>query len=133
MAVLHLEAQVSTDDLLKAADQLSQSELDQFLKRLLALHAQRRAPSLQADETALLSAINQGVPAELRERYDALIARRQEGSLTSVEHDELLHLTEHVEALDAARAEHLATLSRVRGISLGVLLDQLGIRAPEHD
>jgi hypothetical protein len=133
MAVLHLEAQVSTDELLKAADQLSQSELNQFLKRLLALHAQRQAPSLPANEADLLRAINQGVPGEVRDRYETLIARRQEGALTSGEHEELLHLTEQVEANDAARAEHLASLARVRGISLGALLHELGIRAPEYE
>ena len=91
MAVLHLEAQVSTDALLKAADQ-----------------------------------------GEVRDRYDALIARRQKGMLTSVEHHELLRLTAQIEAIDAARAEHLANLARVRGISLGALLDELGIRAPDQ-
>jgi hypothetical protein len=133
MAMIRLEAQVSPDELLKAADQLSQTELDQFLKRLLALHAQRRAPSLPANEGDLLHAINQGAPAEVHDRYEALIARRQESALTSAEHDELLRLSDQIEAIDAARAEHLANLSRLRGIPLGALLEQLGILAPEHE
>jgi gamma-glutamyl phosphate reductase len=132
MAFIHLEAQISPDELLKAADQLSQPELEQFLKQLLARHAQRRAPSLPANEADLLRAINQGVPAEARDRYELLIARRKESTLTAAEYDELLRLSDEIEAGDAARAADLASLARLRGIPLGVLLDQLGIRAPQE-
>ncbi len=132
LAFIHLEAQISPDELLKAADQLSQTELEQFLKQLLARHAQRRAPSLPANEEDLLRAINQGVPAEVRERYEALIVRRQESTLGAAEYEELLRLSDQIEALDAARAEHLANLARLRGLPLGALLEKLGIQAPEH-
>jgi hypothetical protein len=132
MAFIHLEAQISPDELLKAADQLSQPELEQFLKQLLARHAQRRAPSLPANEADLLRAINQGVPVEVRDRYELLIARRKESTLTAAEYDELLRLSDEIEAGDAARAADLASLARLRGIPLGVLLDQLGIRAPQE-
>jgi gamma-glutamyl phosphate reductase len=133
MAFIHLEAQISPAELLKAADQLSQTELEQFLKQLLARHAQRRAPSLPANEADLLRAINQGLPTEVHDRHDALIARRQESTLTPAEYEELLRLSDQIEELDATRAEHLANLARLRGIPLGALLEKLGIRAPEHE
>lgn len=133
MAFIHLEAQISPAELLKAADQLSETELEQFLKQLLARHAQRRAPSLPVNEADLLRAINQGLPAEVHDRYDALIARRRESTLTPAEHEELLRLSDQIEELDATRAEHLASLARVRGIPLGALLEKLGIQAPEHE
>lgn len=131
MAFIHLDAQISPDELLKAADQLSETELEEFLKQLLARHAQRRAPSLPASEADLLRAINHGIPAAAHDRYEALIARRQQSTLTSAEYDELLRLSDEIEAVDAARAADLANLARLRGIPLGALLDQLGIRAPQ--
>jgi hypothetical protein len=133
MPTVHLEAQLSTEELLKAVDQLSPAELTQFVARVLALHAQRNAPALPPDEADLLRKIEQGIPADLHDRYEVLIARRRAAALTQEEHDELLRLTDQVEALEAQRAEHLASLARLRGVSLAELLDELGIRAPEYE
>jgi hypothetical protein len=130
MPVIQLGAHLSADELLEAAYQLSQSDLGQFLKKLLALHAQRQAPSLPADEADLLRAINRGIPADVHERYEALIARRQAEALTAEEHDELLRLTDQIEAFDVERLERLASLARLRGMPLNALMENLGIRAP---
>lgn len=129
MPTIHLEAQVSPEDLLRAADQLGPAELERFASQILTLLAHRRAPSLSPDETRLLQAINEGVPTALRDRYGALIARRREGTLTPEEYAELLRLTDEVEALDVQRVEHLDQLARLRGVSLKAVMDSLGIRA----
>jgi hypothetical protein len=44
MTIIQVEAQVSTDELLKAVSQLSPPELEQFVFRILALEAQHKAP-----------------------------------------------------------------------------------------
>lgn len=133
MPTIHLEAQVSPDDLLRAADQLGPAELERFASQVLTLLAHRRAPSLSADETQLLQTINQGIPAPLRERYEALRVRRDEGRLTLEEHAELLQLSDAIEASDVRRLEHLDKLARLRGVSLQAIMDSLGIRAPEYE
>lgn len=133
MPTIHLEAQVSRDDLLRAADQLDPAELERFASQVLTLLAHRRAPSLSPDETQLLQAINQGVPTPLRERYEALIARQRQGTLTPEQHNELLHLSDEIEAIDVRRVEHLDKLARLRGVSLEAVMDSLGIRAPEYE
>ena len=133
MATTLLEPPVSPDDLLRAADRLAPAELERFASQVFALLAHRRAPSLSHEETELLSAINQGIPPEVRARYTALIARRREGSLTSDEYRELVRLGDEVEVMDARRAEHLVKLSRLRGVSLDEVMDSLGIRAPEDE
>lgn len=129
MPTIHLEAQVSPEDLLRAADQLSPPELERFAIRIQALLAHRRAPSLSPGETELLQAINQGLPAELRERYEALTAQRREGTLAPEAHAELLGLSDQVELFEARRVEHLAELARLRGVSLAGVMDSLGIQA----
>jgi hypothetical protein len=128
MATIVLQAQISPDDLLKAADQLSLTELEQFLANLLALRARRRAPGLPPEEAELLLQINRGIPSETRAQYEDLLTKREAETLTPEEHEELLKLVEQVEALQAERAEHLASLSRLRGVPLGALMDDLGIR-----
>ena len=67
MTIVQVAAQVSTDELLKAVGQLSPPELEQFAFRVLALEAQRKAPSLPRTEAELLLKINQGVPTEVQE------------------------------------------------------------------
>jgi hypothetical protein len=133
MPTIHLEASVSPAELLHAADQLDPAELERFASQVLALVAHRRAPSLSHDETKLLQAINEGIPPEIRERYAALIVRRREGTLTPEERAELLRLGDEVEGLDAQRAENLAKLSHLRGVSLDEVMGALGIRAPAYE
>ncbi|MFO0760863.1 MAG: hypothetical protein U0359_30580 [Byssovorax sp.] len=129
MPTIHLEASVSPDDLLRAAEQLASAELERFASQVFALLAHRRAPSLSREETDLLQAINEGLPPEVAERYAMLIDRRDEGTLTPEEHAELLRIGDEVELRDARRAEHLVELARVRGVSLDELMETLGIRA----
>jgi hypothetical protein len=132
MPIVQVEAQLSTDELLKAADQLSQSELEQFALQVMALRAQRRAPSLPQAEAELLLKINQGVPSEIQRRYDELIGKRRAESLTSDEYEDLLRLTDQIEKLEARRMEYLAELARRRRTSLAELMGNLGIRPPAH-
>ncbi len=132
MPPIHLEAQVSSDDLLEAADQLGTAELDRFVSQVLALQARRKAPSLPPEQAALLVQINQGLPAELQERLERLDDKRTNETLTPDEHAELLRLVAQVEALEAQRLENLSRLARLRGVSLVVLMGELGIRAPAH-
>jgi hypothetical protein len=131
MPTIHLEA--SPDDLLRAAAELAPAELERFASQILALLAHRVAPSLSHDETELLQAINQGIPPEVQQRYAALVARRRAGTLTPEEHGELLRLGDEIEVMDGQRAEHLAKLARLRGVSLEEVMATLGIRAPAYE
>lgn len=122
MPPIHLEAQVSPDDLLEAVDQLGTSELDRFVSQVLAIRARRKAPSLPPEEAVLLLQINHGLPAELQERLQQLDDKHASESLTPDEHTELLRLVSEVEALDAQRVESLSHLARLRGVSLAARL-----------
>ena len=132
MPIVQVEAQLSTDELLKAAGQLNQRELEQFAFQVIALRAQRQAPSLPQVEAELLLKINQGVSPEVQKRYDELIAKRRAESLTPNEYEELLHLADQTEKLETRRMEHLAELARLRRISLTNLMGNLGIRSPAY-
>lgn len=132
MSVVEVQAQLPTDELLRAVDQLSQPELERFVDQILALRAHRRAPTVSPREAELLQMINQGVSIEIQERYDELIGKRKNETLTSEEHKELLQLTGEIERQDAKRVEYLAELARIRKTSLRDLMAQLDIHAPAY-
>ena len=132
MPVIQLEAQLSSTQLLQAVEQMPSEELAGFLERVLALHAQRSAAHLDLTESELLLQINRSLPPALRERYEALVAKRCAEILNAEEYAELLHLTEQIERLDANRLAALAELARLRQTSLTDLMQALGIQPPDY-
>jgi hypothetical protein len=123
---------LSTEQILSAVSHLSLPELEQVFEHVLALQAERKAAHLSAAESALLVRVNQGLPAALRERMACLRAKRAEESITDAEYEELTRLTDRAEELHADRMAALVELAKCRGVSLAVLMDQLGIHFPEH-
>jgi hypothetical protein len=132
MTIVHVEARLSADDLLKAIEQLETEEIERFMERLIDLKAQRNAPSLPSRETELLAEINRGLPPDLVVRYQELIDRRRAGALGQEEYEELLRLSDRVEHLEVERVEALAELASLRGLSLSRLMAELGIQAPPN-
>lgn len=127
MTVIKIKAQVPSDELIKAVEQLDAPELERFVAQVIALQAHRKAPALPRPEAEVLLRINRGIPTDMQRRYSELIARRQAGRLAPDEHQELLRLTDQIEQFDAERAEDLAALARLRGVPLAQLLDDLGL------
>ncbi|NOX63846.1 MAG: hypothetical protein GXP42_18165 [Chloroflexi bacterium] len=82
----------------------------------------------ERSEADLLSKINRGAPPEKQKRYRELIAKRQGGTLTPEEHQELLELGDEMERLEAKRLKYLSQLAEIRGVSLTQLVTELGIR-----
>jgi hypothetical protein len=115
------------EELLKAVAQLPDDEIGRFTEQVIALRARRVAPSLPAEEEVLLQRINRAFPAEDQQRYDALVTKRQDETLTPDEYDELLRLSDRHEAFDATRIAALIDLAQVRGVSLTDLMSSLDI------
>lgn len=123
---------LSGADLVHAVEQLDPEELERFADEVASIRARRRATMLPADESALFEIINRALPADDRARLELLGARRREETLTENEYEELLELQERLETLHAARMEALAKLASLRSLSLPAVMDQLGIRLPDH-
>jgi hypothetical protein len=92
----------------------------------------RRAPHVSETEAQLLQHINQGLPAELWQRYNALLDKRRAETLTPDEQAALIALSDRIEAFNARRIEHLVELARLRHASLPALMEQLGIKPPAY-
>ena len=128
MSTIKVEVQLSSEELLKAVEQLTLPDLDKFVSQVMMIQAQRKAPNLPQSEAELLLKINQSVPLDTHKHYDELIVKREAETLTLDEHRELLRLSEQIEKLQAQRLENLAELARLRGVSLTTLMENLGIQ-----
>ncbi|ACK68384.1 conserved hypothetical protein (plasmid) [Rippkaea orientalis PCC 8801] len=133
MPTIKIQAQLSKEDLFQAVQQLSLSELEGFVQDIIALKAKQKAGSLSTDETELLLKINQGLSSDIQTRYQLLIQKRNDETLTEPEYQELLQLTDKVELHQAQRLNYLAQLAQLRQISLTDLMTQLGIKPTIND
>ena len=123
---------MTLDELLNAANQLNEAELEALLNRLWLLRARRKAPTLSHQEATLLLQINQGIPPELNQRYQPLSQKRDALTLTDSEYAELLRLSDQIEQLTAQRLEALINLATLRQIPLLQLMEDLGIQSPSY-
>ncbi len=121
---------MSPRQLLQAIDQIEISELRPFVSEVLARASQRLAPSLPTEESELLQMINRGLPAAIEQRCRELDAKRRTGTLTAVEHEELIRLIDQIEAAQVERLANLVALAEFRGTSLPKLMNDLGLEAP---
>lgn len=124
--------EVSTDQLLRAVEQLPQQELDAFVAQVIALRAQRNAPHLSQEETTLLRQINARLAPDLQLRFNELLAKRQAETITPDELQELFQITDQIEQHDAQRLAALNDLARLRQMTTPALMDLLGIQAPDY-
>jgi hypothetical protein len=99
------------------------------LRDLQARVAQHTKPNrLNGDETKLMQAITEGLPEAFWTRYRHLIHLREIETLTDLEHAELIAASDPVEHLTARRTEALVELASLRGRSVQVLRDELGLK-----
>lgn len=133
MPSVEVRSRVTLDDLLKGVAQLDSGELERFVSRVLAIRAQRIAPSLVKEEAELLEKINQGLSPADQERYRELTAKRQAETLSPEEHAELLEWIGRIEQADAERVRALTGLAQLRQISVDALMAELGLRTPVYE
>lgn len=122
---------MSVDELLKAVEDLSESDLEHLVNRALFVRARRRAPVATPEESTLLRQINSGIPAELRDRYEILADKRDDETLTEAEHTELLDIGDRIEKIGVQHLEALVQLAELRQVPLLQLMADLGIQTPE--
>ncbi|HXE53832.1 MAG TPA: hypothetical protein VN541_12495 [Tepidisphaeraceae bacterium] len=87
-----------------------------------------QVPRLSAEEADLLKQINLGFSNETWDRYDLLIGKRENETLTAKELDELRGLTDELEAANVRRIEALTRLARLRNTTLQAIMDELQIK-----
>lgn len=89
-------------------------------------------PRLTAAEARLLVHINQSLARIAWPRYHTLVAKRQAETLTPEEQQELIALSDQIEAANVQRIEDLAELARLRNTTLNALIEDLGLKPVAH-
>ncbi len=84
------------------------------------------------DETQLLQKIHRPIDPSLHHRLTTLIQQRDAEQLTPDQHQELIQLTQHLEALNVDRVTHLAVLAKLRQTTLSKLIEELGLEPLEY-
>jgi hypothetical protein len=130
IAMETLQTSPSVNAILMVVRQLPIVEMEKLVDQIIAIRAERVAPHLTADESALLARINKGLPAEDRDRMRALIEKRDDETITAEEWRELAALTDRLQMLHADRLAALAELARLRGVTLDEVMNRLGIQLP---
>ena len=96
---------------------------------LQARVAQHTRPSrLNSEESQLMQVITEGLSDVFWTRYRHLIQLRETETLTDLEQTELVAASDQVEHLTARRTEALVELASLRGRSVQVLRDELGLK-----
>jgi len=129
----NLQTSPSASAILTAVRQMPIAEMEQLVDQVISIRAERVAPHVTADESALLARINQGLPDDDRARLRALVEKRDDETITEAEWQELAALTDRLELLHADRLAALAELAKLRGVTLDEVMSQLGIQFPDHD
>jgi hypothetical protein len=124
---------MSIDELIKAANQLNEIDLDQLLHQVVFLRARRKTQVLPEEETQLLLQINQGIPPDLRTSYQALRVKRGTETLNAQEYETLIQLSNQIEQIGTQRLEALAKLAQLRQVSLLDLMETLGIQSVSYE
>ena len=110
--------------MLKAVEQLNETELETFISQIIILHTQKKSGTLIHEEVELyhdhLENDNKNTYY-----YSQLITKTQE-RMTFDEYKELLRLSEEIDKLQAHRFEYIAYLANLHGISLTELMTSLG-------
>jgi hypothetical protein len=127
------QVDLGLDDILNGFSELDTKDLEKFMQRIGHLIARRKVAHLPERESTLLMKINKAIPTTLQKRYELLLTKNREETITPEEHEELLKIITKIETKNAERLEYLIELSQIRNMSLDALMRQLHLNPSQND
>lgn len=124
------KVQVALNEILAAVSKLDTREMEAFFNQVGTLLAHRKSSYFSEREFQLLAEINNDLPPEHRCNYLKLQDKLRPGNLTEAEYKELSAMSDEIERTGVRRLKCLVELSKLRGVELKELMNQLGIKAP---
>lgn len=133
--IARMNMQSAKLELIRKIADIQSEELMEKVRRFIEeaereMAASGKAPSLSPEETELLLKINEGLPEEVQLRYNELLAKLSQETITGPEHQELLQLIPKVEAKGVERLKYLVQLAQLWNASVEEVMDRLGIKPP---
>jgi hypothetical protein len=126
MATISVQAKLTTEDLLRALEQLDLLELEKVARHITRLRT-HKSHELDPREAELLKTARQRRPRAFQNRYQHLMQQRQKEALTSTEYEELLRMTGEAEAFETQRIKALMELAEIRRTDIDSLMGELGL------
>jgi hypothetical protein len=87
---------------------------------------------LTTDESRLFQIINKGFSTDFWTKLHGLDKKRKEMTLTELELEELINITDIMEAANVERIKALIELAKIRQTDLDTLMNQLGLTNGKH-
>jgi hypothetical protein len=125
--------QLSSQQIISGVQTMPLDELEQLVKNVLAVRAERVAPHISGEEGKLLQSIQKSLPDKSLRRIKELQNLRDEEKLSPEGYAELAGLIEKLEILHAERMNAVAELADLRGITLQTAMQQIGLRLPDYE
>ena len=133
MTKLQVQAEINAQSLLLTVAQLPLNELEQFIQDLNGLLTRKKSEDIVQKDKRLISKINQtALSLPKIERCNTLILQMEFGTLTEIEHQELMEIVEEEEKLRVERVRYLIELAQLRKITLPQLMEKLGLKKGTH-
>ena len=126
------QIEIDFDEVLEGIARLETSAFEQFVDKVITLRAQRRASTLPQKEAELLQQATLGLSEDTWQRYHELSEKLQDETLQPDEQQELVGITDKMEAANVKRIEALTKLAELRQTTVDALLDELGLRPPAY-
>jgi hypothetical protein len=133
---LTIELPYDLETQLRVQAQQKGKALNQYITGLIQEKINSPKPvtsTLTAEETRLFKIINKGFSDDFWTKLNSLNKRRQEFALTEPERQELIDMTEALDAVNLERMKALIELSTIRQIDLDMLMNQLGLNNGKHN
>ena len=124
------DIKLEVDELLQGLSDMDLDSLEKFSDALNHIIARRKSPKPSEKELALLDKIYQGFPVKAQRRYDDLYKKLQDEVILPEEQAELTGMVEQAEKHNAEWLEAIAELAALRGVTINMLKQDLGIENP---
>jgi len=109
---------MSVNELLKTVGQLSIEDFQLFYAKIQAIRSQKVSLDISEKEEKVLKKINTSFSRKKQIRFNYLIAKRDLQTLTEMEYQELLSLTQAFEKYELKRLKLLTKLADFKKITL---------------
>lgn len=123
-----INQQDNLSNVVQAMSELSLSEIDFAMQKLIELRKEKLPSVLSQKETEILKKVNRPVPGEINSRYNNLKEKRDQHRLSAEEHQEIIELTTYLEQHNVERLQALIELAKIRNISLTDLIESLELK-----
>ncbi len=127
-----MDAQISVNELINRVGTLSLGEFEEFFLKIQSLRLQKFANSDLETEYKLIKQIRSGLTSNKQLRFEYLIARRDEGTITENELGELISLTSDIEKNDLTRFKRIAKLAELKQMSIPDIVKHYQLSPIQH-